>query len=295
IVDSDPIVHELMREILTSKMSIDSARTLDEAMKLCWEREYTLILTEIQFAETQSAINFIEKIKRKMPNTQIVVMTGKATVENAVAALRAGAMDFLTKPFSIEDIALLIEKFFLITNIRETDYSLLDAMIEEKRSFALPTDFSLINPFLNEMMTIITRFPGMNKKILLIIRLSVYEMLVNAMEHGNLEIDYQMKKDLLEEVTDYQEYLQKRAANEPFLSRKVWLSYHYETTQISFTITDEGKGFDVSKIPSPRDEENMENLNGRGIFITRVNMDAITYNDKGNIVRLVKILNPAEE
>ena len=145
------------------------------------------------------------------------------------------------------------------------------------------------------MMTIITRFPGMNKKILLIIRLSVYEMLVNAMEHGNLEIDYQMKKDLLEEVTDYQEYLQKRAANEPFLSRKVWLSYHYETTQISFTITDEGKGFDVSKIPSPRDEENMENLNGRGIFITRVNMDAITYNDKGNIVRLVKILNPAEE
>lgn len=295
IVDPDPVVLELLNEILSSKMQLSFAKDINEAMKLCWEQEYTLVISEIAFEDGNNSIEFIEKLKKKTPNTQIIIMSEKATVDIAIAALRAGAMDFLKKPFTIEDIALLIEKFFSITNLRETDYSLLESMTEEKRTFILSTDFSIINPFINELISIISRFRGMTKKTLLVIRLSVYEMLINAMEHGNLEIDYEEKKNLLETVVDYQAYLQERARSERYQKRKVWVSYHYEQNQISFTITDEGKGFDVTKIPSPKDQENMENLNGRGIFISRVNMDSITYNEKGNVVRLAKKLDLTQE
>ena len=57
-----------------------------------------------------------------------------------------------------------------------------------------------------------------------------------------------------------------------------------------YTITDEGKGFDVSKVPNPHASENLERLNGRGIFISRVNMTQVTYNKKGNSVTLYKEL-----
>jgi anti-sigma regulatory factor (Ser/Thr protein kinase) len=139
-------------------------------------------------------------------------------------------------------------------------------------------------------MHIISRFAGLDKKTTLTLRLAVYEMLVNAMEHGNLEIDYDMKKNLLEEVIDYQRFLNDRANQEPYRNRKVRVTYQYDRDAISFTITDEGKGFDVSKVPNPHSSENLERLNGRGIFISRVNMTRVTYNEKGNSVTLYKEL-----
>ena len=102
-----------------------------------------------------------------------------------------------------------------------------------------------------------------------------------------------MKKNLLEEVVDYQRFLQERASEEPFINRKVRVSYTYDKKSLAFTIDDEGKGFDVSKVPNPHASENLERLNGRGIFISRVNMTKVLYNDKGNSVTLYKELSPA--
>ncbi len=292
IADPDSSLTDILRDLLSQKLQTDVAASVAEATSKCWDKEYDLIITEIDFPG-EKALDFIEKVKRKLPNTTIVVLTRSATLENAIAALRLGAIDFLAKPFSIEDIAMIVEKYFSMTANTVPDFNLLSIMNEERRTFLLPTDFFILNPFINELLNIIKRFPGINKKNLLVIRLSIYEMLVNAMEHGNLEIDYDMKKSILEKVDDYQRFLQERAQSEPYNSRKVIFTYHYNNGTLTFQITDEGKGFDVSKIPSPRDRENIDNLNGRGIFITRINMDEIFYNEKGNSVTMIKRLDPS--
>ena len=174
---------------------------------------------------------------------------------------------------------------------KKSDYDLLDTIIEEKRTFELPTDFHLINPFLNELLDMMKRFVPLEKKTMLSIRLSIYEMLVNAMEHGNLEINYEDKKLLLEKIPDYQRYLQERAQAEPYSGRKVWLTYLMQNKSLLITIEDEGKGFDTSSLPSPVADNSLSDLNGRGIFITKVNMDEVNYNEKGNKVTLVKQLD----
>ena len=51
---------------------------------------------------------------------------------------------------------------------------------------------------------------------------------------------------------------------------------------------DEGQGFDPTKLPDPTDPANLEMASGRGILLMRTFMDEIKYNDKGNIVTLIK-------
>jgi len=292
IIDPDLALQEILGEILHNRFRIFSVNSIAESRTVLQGEDPHLIFIELSLPG-EDAIEFIEKTKKSKTNTQFIVITDKATVENAVTALRHGALDFLKKPFEIDDIARIVEKFFSLTANREADYDIYSSIIAESRTFRLPTDFSIISTFMSEIMHIISRFPGIDKKTTLTIRLSLYEMLVNAMEHGNLEINYEMKKNLLEEVMDYQRYLQERANQDPFRDRKVHVAYEYDTKSIAFTITDEGKGFDVSKVPNPHASENLERLNGRGIFISRVNMTKVIYNDKGNSVTLYKELQPA--
>ena len=292
IIDPDVALQEILGEILKNRFRIFTANSIEESKAIMGGEDPHLIFIDLVLPG-EDAIQYIERTKKSKTNTQFIVITDNATVENAVTALRNGALDFLKKPFEIDDIARIVEKFFSLTANREADYDIYSSIIAESRTFELPTDFSIISTFMSEIMHIISRFTGVDKKTTLTIRLSLYEMLVNAMEHGNLEINYEMKKNLLEEVADYQRFLQERASEEPFANRKVRVSYTYDTKSLTFTIDDEGKGFDVSKVPNPHASENLERLNGRGIFISRVNMTKVTYNEKGNSVTLYKELQPA--
>jgi DNA-binding response OmpR family regulator len=289
IIDPDLALQEILGDILKNRFRIFCANTIAESADIMRGEDPHLIFIEMSLPG-ESAIDYIERTKRSKTNTQFIVITDNATVENAVSALRHGALDFLKKPFEIEDIARIVEKFFSLTANRDADYDIYSSIVAESRTFELPTDFAIISTFMSEIMHIISRFAGLDKKTTLTLRLAVYEMLVNAMEHGNLEIDYDMKKNLLEEVIDYQRFLNDRANQEPYRNRKVRVTYQYDRDAISFTITDEGKGFDVSKVPNPHSSENLERLNGRGIFISRVNMTRVTYNEKGNSVTLYKEL-----
>lgn len=291
IIDPDLALQEILGEILKNRFRIFVANSIVESQTIMQGEDPHLIFIEL-LLPGEDAIEFIERSKKSKSNTQFIVITDNATVENAVTALRHGALDFLKKPFEIDDIARIVEKFFSLTANREADYDIYSSIVEEARTFELATDFSIVSTFMSEIMHIISRFARIDKKTTLTIRLSLYEMLVNAMEHGNLEINYDMKKNLLEEVMDYQRYLTDRANEAPFKDRKVRVSYKFDTKSISFTITDEGKGFDVRKVPNPHATENLERLNGRGIFISRVNMTSVTYNEKGNSVTLYKELSP---
>lgn len=121
------------------------------------------------------------------------------------------------------------------------------------------------------------------------IRTSVREIIINAIEHGNLNIGFDEKSQALVEG-NYLEFLQKRQ-EDPRYSRKV-IKIEYVLTEeyVAYRITDEGKGFDHKQILS----RSLESLNeaheqhGRGIHMTKSVFDRVEYNDSGNQVRLIK-------
>ncbi|MCX8124582.1 MAG: ATP-binding protein [Spirochaetes bacterium] len=121
------------------------------------------------------------------------------------------------------------------------------------------------------------------------IRLAVSEILINAIEHGNLEITYQDK--LLKMQNDeYFEYISKKINERSNKDKKVKVEFLVNSEKIIVKITDQGKGFDYkSYLDKPVTQDNEMFLqHGRGISLARQIFDEIRYNDKGNQVLCVK-------
>lgn len=74
--------------------------------------------------------------------------------------------------------------------------------------------------------------------------------------------------------------------NHSDLSKRVTILFKYESSTLSVTVTDEGKGFVPEMIPDPTSPENIENLRGRGVFLMRRLADTIEYNHSGNSVKM---------
>lgn len=68
--------------------------------------------------------------------------------------------------------------------------------------------------------------------------------------------------------------------------KKVNIAYEVEPDQISFTISDEGSGFDYMNLPDPTDPENIEKPTGRGVFLMKHLADQIIFAENGRVVEL---------
>lgn len=74
--------------------------------------------------------------------------------------------------------------------------------------------------------------------------------------------------------------------NKMVSEKKVTISYEVESNRISFTICDEGQGFDHTLLPDPTTPENIERTHGRGVFLMKHLADELAFSDKGNEVNL---------
>jgi serine/threonine-protein kinase RsbW len=78
--------------------------------------------------------------------------------------------------------------------------------------------------------------------------------------------------------------IQHGNSNNP--DKHVEISFQHFPEKISFTIKDEGSGFDFDNLPDPTDPHNIEKLNGRGVFLMRNLADKVSFADKGSKVVL---------
>ncbi|MBP6739087.1 MAG: ATP-binding protein [Leptospiraceae bacterium] len=122
------------------------------------------------------------------------------------------------------------------------------------------------------------------------VRICVREIIINSIEHGNLDIDYEMKTKLRTIRGEYFRFLQERQNDPRYKNRKVTVHYSLKSDRVSFLIKDEGKGFDHKKmLRDNADNANIHFLDhGRGIFMTKNTFDKIKYNNPGNKVLLIK-------
>ncbi|MDH3492961.1 MAG: ATP-binding protein, partial [Acidobacteriota bacterium] len=72
-------------------------------------------------------------------------------------------------------------------------------------------------------------------------------------------------------------------------SKMVRISVEISPKKASFTIEDEGEGFDVEAIPDPTDPENLFKTSGRGVMFIYNIMDEVSYNPRGNRLTMVKL------
>lgn len=157
-----------------------------------------------------------------------------------------------------------------------------------EKVFTLKTDLIEAETFINNMERFLSAYlqPADRNKLCV----GLYEIIVNAIEHGNLSISYHEKQDALKQGV-YEQVVQERLANKEYATKTVYINLSIQEKAITFVIRDEGEGFDWKKQRELQLNENLENIyrgNGRGIFITECYFDEIAYNEKGNEATITK-------
>jgi len=98
VVDDDPAVRAFLRAALTDKgFSVEEAEDAKSATEILSREATDVVVCDIMLAES-NGMELLPEIKRSYPQVQVIMLTGRPTVETAAEALRRGAFDYLCKP-----------------------------------------------------------------------------------------------------------------------------------------------------------------------------------------------------
>jgi len=108
VVDDEADLRELLELTLVGMgLDVDCAADLAEARRLLARQAYALALTDMRLPDGEG-LELVALISRQMPNTPVAVITAYGSTENAVAALKAGAFDYLAKPVALDSLRNLV-------------------------------------------------------------------------------------------------------------------------------------------------------------------------------------------
>jgi putative two-component system response regulator len=110
IVDDEP----RLRQILAHLMRADGFQCVEagngvEALEELARQSITLLLTDMEMPK-MSGIELLKQVRQKYPDVAVVMVTGNADVETAVGALSLGAMDYITKPFQLDEVRARVQQ-----------------------------------------------------------------------------------------------------------------------------------------------------------------------------------------
>ena len=110
VVDDEPDLLELL-EMTLSRMGLDTSRaeTVGEAIRMLDRDAYDLCLTDWNLPDGEG-LRVVEHITQKALDVPVAVITAFGSPENAVAALKAGAFDYLAKPVALEQLRALVKQ-----------------------------------------------------------------------------------------------------------------------------------------------------------------------------------------
>jgi DNA-binding response OmpR family regulator/flavodoxin len=114
VIDDEVAVNNNIRKILLKKgYQVDQAITKDEALESITSHPYKLILLDLKIPGVKG-LELLETIRDKNPEAKVIMITGYASIETAVEATRMGAVDYLPKPFTPDEIREATDKAFLL-------------------------------------------------------------------------------------------------------------------------------------------------------------------------------------
>lgn len=110
ILDDEPIVSKRLQPSLEKKgYAVEAFTRSEDALRRIKERRFDIVVTDLKM-EGVDGMQFLTEVKEKYPKTEVIVITGFATMATAKESFSKGVFDFLAKPFKLGEIAEVIEK-----------------------------------------------------------------------------------------------------------------------------------------------------------------------------------------
>ncbi|MFQ3579154.1 MAG: response regulator [Bacteroidales bacterium] len=285
LVEDDPASMAFL-EILVQKEGyhIEKADNGKIALELFESFKPDIILSDINMAQ-MNGLELLEKIRGQKSDIIFILLTAYTSEEFVIKAIKHGANNYLKKPLSKDTIIGLLRKYKTLIEHQRNEKKLSNFVKKYNFTLQMVTEINLIPEIVNYLVQETGDIFTPDKK--LDIKLGLNELIINAVEHGNLEISYTDKSSAL--LNNSLETLyESRMNNLSLAQRTVEIKYSLSKEYCEWIITDQGKGFSPSAIPSPLTEDGIMKLHGRGIFISKYHFDEMEYLGCGNQVRVRK-------
>ncbi len=141
VVDDSRMDRELAADALRSEVRLELCASGDEALAALARERADLVVSDLTMPGI-SGLDLLERIRREAPGTDFVFLTGKASVESAIGALRMGAADYLLKPIQAEELVLVVRRLLARRALVEENTRLRDMLqtVEACRGLATCLD-----------------------------------------------------------------------------------------------------------------------------------------------------------
>lgn len=134
-VDDDPVTLALLSKHLAHQgYRIDTERDSRRALERLERFPYDVIITDLMMPGNLDGIEVLRAVKATRPGTEVLLLTGHASVQNAVEAMKQGAFDYLQKPVNFDELYLLLERIGSLKRLCKNSDDLREAMEITERS-----------------------------------------------------------------------------------------------------------------------------------------------------------------
>ncbi|MDA3788500.1 MAG: response regulator [Desulfobacula sp.] len=159
VVDDEVRIQKACQRLLTEEgCDVEVAGNGIKGLKMIEEKHFDIILLDLMMPG-MSGLDVLTDVKSRHPDTVVIIITGYATLEHSIETMKKGAFDFLSKPFSPQELRIVISKAIeFIRTLQDitTEKSRMRVMINTLRDGVLTTDnqkrIALANPAFLKMI-----------------------------------------------------------------------------------------------------------------------------------------------
>jgi len=270
-------------EVVTACDGVEALERLQQEGK----RFQAVLLDRIM--PNMDGLQVLEKMKGdpNLKNIPVIMQTSADATHEVLEGIQAGAYYYLTKPYQ--------KKVLLgIVSAALKDYQSHQSLQEEVRNNARTWSFLESGIFrfrtlaeARELAPLLANGCTEPERVVF----GLGELLINAVEHGNLGISYE-EKSQLDEQGQLDDEIERRLTLPEYASQYVEVTFVRREGCIEITVTDQGKGFDWQSYLSI-DESRVFDSHGRGIAMARMmSFDTLEYRGNGNQVVVTILLSP---
>jgi CheY-like chemotaxis protein len=258
VVDDEAAITDLLQVCLAEKgYAVSTAANGKEALEALRAEEFDLIITDLRMPRLDG-LQLLKAAKDINPRLPVIFISGYGEAKTVVAALKAGAENFLAKPLDLALLEQVVEQTLALACLQPRRCPL--PTISQETRLEAPSRPECVQDLVYQLALSAVAVGFASPDLDSNLKLALVEAVTNAMEHGN---NWDEKK-------------------------LVQISAVLSRGEMKVTIKDQGPGFNHRKLMNPTTSEHLLTERGRGVFLVSAIMDEVVYNQAGNQVTLIK-------
>ncbi len=115
--DEDDFRNTLMKRLETRNVPVTGAAGGDEALALMRDQDFDIVVLDVKMPG-KDGIETLQEIKKLKPQTEVILLTGHASVESGIQGMRLGAFDYVIKPTPLDELLDKMQQAFERKKVR---------------------------------------------------------------------------------------------------------------------------------------------------------------------------------